>query len=118
MLKLVGDRAESANKLALECVDTTENDDELLKLLAGATAGDVAAVCLTHVNYKSGRMHDMKAVTAAVHKAGALMVWDLAHSAGAVEVDLLGSDVDMAFGCGYKYLNGGPGIYRYIEVDI
>jgi kynureninase len=81
-----------------------------------ALDADVAVLLLSQVHYKTGEIRDMVDVTRKAHDAGALVVWDLSHSAGAIEVDLNGAGADFAVGCGYKYLNGGPGAPAYLFV--
>ena len=84
--------------------------------VASAMTDDVAVAMITQVDYRSGRMHDMNTITKAAHDAGAVMLWDLAHSAGALPVDLAASGCEFAVGCTYKYLNGGPGAPAFIYV--
>ncbi|MEX8493124.1 kynureninase [Sphaerotilus sp.] len=87
---------------------------EIPAQLTGASGNELAVLLLTHVHYRTGRMHPMADLTAAAHAAGALVVWDLAHSAGAVPVELHRCEADFAVGCGYKYLNGGPGAPAFL----
>ena len=95
-------------RLIPELVDPSRITDRL--------APDIAVLLLTQIHYKSGEVWDMSEITRRAHEAGALVIWDLSHSAGAIPVELDECKVDFAVGCGYKYLNGGPGAPAYIYV--
>ncbi|MGE0315826.1 MAG: kynureninase [Lautropia sp.] len=94
--------------LELKLVDAAE--------IASQLDERIAVLTLTHVNYRTGLMHDMRALVDAAHAAGALTIWDLAHSAGAVPLELKAVNADFAIGCGYKFLNGGPGAPAFVWV--
>ena len=93
------------------------DDAEVSAGFPNTMTDEVALVVLTHVNYRTGRLFDMTTTTSEIHDGGALVIWDLCHSAGALEIDLAGSGADMAIGCTYKFLNGGPGSPAFIWVS-
>lgn len=103
-----------------EIVRITARDDDItpdLSALEAAIDQDTALVTLSHVTFKSGYLYDMQSVTELAHRRGALVLWDLSHSAGALPIDLDGCNADFAVGCTYKYLNGGPGAPAFMYVN-
>ncbi len=107
-------------KHTLDLVKSQDGISIPIDAVANAIDKQTGLVCLTHVAFKSAYMYDMEHVTKLAHQAGAFMLWDLSHSAGAVPLELNACGVDLAVGCTYKYLNGGPGApaYLYIRRDL
>jgi kynureninase len=112
---LAAERGLELRLLATDPVEGTQVAD-----LAAALGPNVALVCLSLVNYRSGALAEIGAITRLVHDAGAMMVWDLSHAVGAVPIDLAGAGAELAVGCTYKYLNGGPGApaFLYVRRDL
>jgi kynureninase len=110
-----GIAAQRGAELRMLPTDIDEGIDQ--ELVRAAVDEDTALVSLSHVAYRSGALADMAGITGIVHQAGALMLWDLCHSVGAVPIDLDGCDVDLAVGCTYKYLNAGPGAPAFLYVS-
>jgi kynureninase len=119
VLEGLADAGMATGPVEIAWLDTDPVDgpqpDEIAAIL-DEHPGDVALVTLSHVNYRSAAIADMTAITSLAHAAGALVLWDLSHSAGAIEVDLEAAKVDLAVGCTYKFLNGGPGAPAWLYV--
>lgn len=109
-----------ARGMTVRLIDSDINTGVSTEQLAALLSNDTAVVVLSHVGYRSGALADMVGITEVVHEAGALMIWDLSHSAGSVQIPLEESEADFAVGCTYKYLNGGPGApaYLYVRRDL
>jgi kynureninase len=110
----------AARGITVDFVEFDEIVGPTADVIAGHLGPQTALVTLSHVDYRSGALADLRAITDAAHAAGAFVLWDLSHSAGSVPIDLDGAGVDLAVGCTYKYLNGGPGApaYLYVRRDL
>jgi kynureninase len=103
--------------LGSEKIKLQHCDEDQIESVLEAQGEDIAVLMLTHVNFRSGAIHDMRALTKKAHQKGVLVIWDLAHSAGVLPLHLDEDNVDFAVGCGYKYLNGGPGAPAFVYVN-